>query len=71
MGDGAPENRTNRLRQRLAGVVSDALSGGRWVYPRGKQRFVGVDVSDPGDDMLIQQHWLDGPVCAEQPFLKS
>lgn len=40
------------------------------MYPRSEKRFVGVDVSDSGDDVLIQQCWLNGPVCTEQLFLE-
>ena len=46
------------------------MGGRSWVYSCREQCFVGVNVSDPGKNVLIQQYRLDGPVCRKQLFLE-
>src|SRR4026209_218479 len=39
-------------------VVFEAVAGTQRVELRQPERFVGVDVADPGDHALVEQQWL-------------
>ena len=59
-GDGLPEDRPHGLPQRPGSVLPQRRPGAQGMDSRPEKHFVGVDVADPGDRLLVEEQGLHG-----------
>ena len=69
--DGLAQDRDN-ARVQLIDLISRQRTGGsQRMDPRAPQRFVGVDIAQPGDESLVEQQRLDTPSSSTEHLRQS
>ena len=58
-GDRPPQQAAQGQKKPVAVVAAEAAGSARGAQRGSKQSLVGVDVADPSDQLLIEQHALD------------
>lgn len=64
--DGLVQNGFDLPQQSIRHAAFEFIGTSLWMDPGGVQRFVAVDIADPGDDSLVEQQGLDLPPPTEQ-----
>lgn len=69
--DGTVEGRANTPCEPLEIPVGQVACGAMRLDARSKERFIGVDVPDARNSLLVQQNGLDRPSAPPEPVSKG